>query len=194
MSKLALNLFCDETLHVPTPVPKISIHVHVKSHPIFFCISNSLLIQAVSAWQTRTNILSFETLYLQISFQYRTSTSTTYFVHYYYGNQGDEWKMGQFSVMGNGYELIFYGVLGAGEESDIAIDSVSHRIGSCGEIFLSLWVSLIRSQAALFLQCIFQTGCEIYFALLLLQWNLVITRSLGSLKLPCYIRFLIISG
>ena len=26
------------------------------------------------------------------------------------------------------------------------------------------------------------------------QWNLVITRSLGSWKLPCYIRFLIISG
>ena len=26
------------------------------------------------------------------------------------------------------------------------------------------------------------------------QWNLVITRSLGPWKLPCYIRFLIISG
>ena len=28
----------------------------------------------------------------------------------------------------------------------------------------------------------------------ILQWNLVITRSLGPWKLPCYIRFLIISG
>ena len=28
----------------------------------------------------------------------------------------------------------------------------------------------------------------------LVQWNLVITRSLGPWKLPCYIRFLIISG
>ena len=27
-----------------------------------------------------------------------------------------------------------------------------------------------------------------------IQWNLVITRSLGPWKLPCYIRFLIISG
>ena len=26
------------------------------------------------------------------------------------------------------------------------------------------------------------------------QWNLIITRSLGPWKLPCYIRFLIISG
>ena len=31
-------------------------------------------------------------------------------------------------------------------------------------------------------------------ALIFIQWNLVITRSLGPWKLPCYIRFLIISG
>ena len=27
-----------------------------------------------------------------------------------------------------------------------------------------------------------------------IQWNLFITRSLGPWKLPCYIRFLVISG
>ena len=27
-----------------------------------------------------------------------------------------------------------------------------------------------------------------------IQWNLVITRSLGPWKLPCYVRFVIISG
>ena len=29
---------------------------------------------------------------------------------------------------------------------------------------------------------------------LIIQWNLIITRSLGPWKLPCYIRFLLISG
>ena len=35
---------------------------------------------------------------------------------------------------------------------------------------------------------------NIYAMGVIIQWNLVITRSLGPWKLPCYIRFLIISG
>ena len=34
----------------------------------------------------------------------------------------------------------------------------------------------------------------VYYQLYVIQWNLFITRSLGPWKLPCYIRFLIISG
>nr|XP_054757011.1 MAM and LDL-receptor class A domain-containing protein 1-like [Lytechinus pictus] len=48
------------------------------------------------------------------------------------GNQGNQWYSTAFEVTSNGYEIVFEGVVGQGEEGDIAIDDVKMIEGSCG--------------------------------------------------------------
>eukprot|EP00057_Strongylocentrotus_purpuratus_P007164 XP_011661638.1 PREDICTED: MAM and LDL-receptor class A domain-containing protein 1-like [Strongylocentrotus purpuratus] len=48
------------------------------------------------------------------------------------GDQGNQWYSTAFEITSNGYEIVFEGVVGSGEEGDIAIDNVRMIEGSCG--------------------------------------------------------------
>ena len=47
-------------------------------------------------------------------------------------NLGDRWIYGQVEVQSKvAYQLVFEGVIGAGEKSDVAIDDASYYAGPC---------------------------------------------------------------
>ncbi|XP_030849640.1 MAM and LDL-receptor class A domain-containing protein 1-like [Strongylocentrotus purpuratus] len=52
------------------------------------------------------------------------------------GDQGNQWYSTAFEITSNGYEIVFEGVVGSGEEGDIAIDNVRMIEGSCGGLCL----------------------------------------------------------
>ena len=48
------------------------------------------------------------------------------------GNLGNQWYSSAFEVNANGYEIVFEGTVGGGDEGDIAIDEITMSEGSCG--------------------------------------------------------------
>ncbi|XP_071486325.1 MAM and LDL-receptor class A domain-containing protein 1-like [Diadema antillarum] len=49
----------------------------------------------------------------------------------YSGNKGNQWYSTSVEVTGNGYEIVFEGTVGNGEEGDIAIDEINMIDGGC---------------------------------------------------------------
>lgn len=66
------------------------------------------------------------------SLQTQNADATTTIVASLTGDQGNQWYSTAFEITSNGYEIVFEGVVGPGEEGDIAIDNVKMIEGNCG--------------------------------------------------------------
>ena len=81
----------------------------------------------------------------------------------------------------------------SGFKSGKGQNHVPKRFSECDSLYQTVWAGTVLLIPHLMRQD-HQCQAASWTAELSIQWNLIITRSLGPWKLLCYIRFLIISG